>query len=282
MKENIQNHYDSHARFYEDWTGEDAGGYHFGFPKKFSEIFSNQQMIRNLTGLVVDELKIQPGQTILDAGCGAGHVALEIEKKFSTQDLKVFGVTLSGEQFRRAQEKIKSSSSKVHIYQESFEATSFPDAAFDTVFFVDAMCHGEAENKEKALQEITRILKPGGTLLVCDVFLQNNPKNLGKYFNFINNRVKNAWAVDDWTVESLFLKRAQSFGLQKVREEDLTWRIPPSVLYAPLKWLPVSVIRSIYKPEYRKVRKTLINVGFFAPLLGIHSAFRYKLMVFTK
>lgn len=279
---NIQNHYDSHLDFYEQWTDRSSGGYHFGFPKKFAEIFNNQRMITNLSDLVIEELQIQNNDVILDAGCGAGHVAFRIEEKKPEFGSKIFGVTLSRFQHELALRKVNEKNSSVEIFEEDFEKTHFEDSKFDKIYFIDSLCHGTGAEKSLALKEMARIMKTGGVMVIADVFLEKQPEKLSKYFQYINRKVTKAWSVEEWIVENEFLREAKKYGFEIKKETDLTLKIPPSVMYAPLHWLPYSLVKSVFNTHYALVRKTLLHIGFFAPLLGIHPRFHYKAVVLQK
>lgn len=278
----IEEHYNSHSEFYEQWTAASDGGYHFGFPKNILDIFDNQKMILNLSDLVIDELQIQKGETVLDAGCGVGHVSFRIEERYKNSLLKIFGVTISEKQQAIGEEKRIAKQSSVEIRKEDFEHMHFSDGMFDKVLFVDSLCHGTGEAKSPVLKEMSRVMKSGGTLVISDVFLKKSPENLGRYFRYVNKKVTAAWSVSEWAVESKFVEEATKHDFKVLKEQDLTMKIPPSVLYAPLRWLPYAMVRSLFDQRYKIVRRTLLRIGFFAPLLGIHPNFRYKVLVLQK
>jgi len=98
---------------------------------------------------VVDLLDPQPGETILDLGCGEGMLGLEIARR----DAKVLGVDLSQEMVERAQSN--------GLDAEVMSVTDMPYIeAFDAVFS-NAMLHWVRES-ELAIVNIVRALKPGG------------------------------------------------------------------------------------------------------------------------
>lgn len=277
-----KHHYDSHSLYYEKWQGSLQGGYHFGFPKKFLDVLSNTRMIQNLTDLVIDTLAITRSQKILDAGCGKGQMMVQMLKKRPDQDIEVNGVTLSPVQFSLGKTFLEKQHSKAKIFLEDFEKTHFPDTYFDAIVFTDSLCHGEGNGKEKALLEMSRILKSEGKIVICDVFLRKTEESSSQYFQKISNKTRRAWAVDSWIVEPEFLDVAKRLGFKKTHEEPINAKIAPSVLQLPLRLLPTALIVSLFKKTYAQARKTLSVLAFTAPLLGIHPNFQYKLVVLER
>lgn len=54
----------------------------------------------------------------------------------------------------------------VNVVQGSITALPFPDDCFDFVVSIDVLYHQAVNNDESALSEISRVLKPGGHLLL--------------------------------------------------------------------------------------------------------------------
>lgn len=279
-----RDHYQTFDRFYEHWTGSHNGGYHFGIAKKLSDIFHNSRMVRNTSNLVLDML-FEKGSIskVLDAGCGSGDVARLLAKRNDAAAVNISGITLSERQVAIGREKnTKEHVNNVSLEVGSFEGLPYSDASFDGAYFIDAICHGEGGDKQKALAEIARVLKSGGRLVLSDVFLQEDPKKMSRYFRYINDRINATWAVKEWAVEGHFMEAAKRLGLRKVAEKNLTFLIAPSVLHVPLIHLPRAAWKSIFDRSYVKEMKTLWNVSIFAILIGIHPNFRYKALMFEK
>ena len=56
------------------------------------------------------------------------------------------------------------------------DLSAFPEASFDVVFAVETLCY--AESKEHVFAEITRILKPGGKLVIFDGYDARPPETM--------------------------------------------------------------------------------------------------------
>ena len=105
---------------------------------------------------------------ILDYGCGVGPV---IEKVIKFNPKKITGIDISDVSISKAKEKFANSSSKVELLVDNCENTSFSDHKFDIVYGLGILHHLQFS---KCINEISRILKPGGKLLFIEP-LGTNP-----------------------------------------------------------------------------------------------------------
>jgi ubiquinone/menaquinone biosynthesis C-methylase UbiE len=96
--------------------------------------------------------------SVLDAGCGTGGLLARLRARRS--DLALIGLDWAEAACRRAAAK-----SGVPIARGSANALPFADAAFDAVIAADMLCH-RAVDPGRALSELSRVLRPGGRLIV--------------------------------------------------------------------------------------------------------------------
>jgi len=101
---------------------------------------------------------------ILEAGTGKGHFALALARL----GYSLISFDLSEEQLKIARENLESNglSGRVELRQENGESLSFPDGSFEVVFSVNMVHH--LDNPWSVFSELTRVLKPGGKLVVSD------------------------------------------------------------------------------------------------------------------
>ena len=115
---------------------------------------------------------------VLDVACGTGDMVLELLK----QGADVTGVDLSEEMLAIAKRKVKSGKWKV----ADAEQLPFGDASFDAVtcaFGVRNFVH-----LEQGLNEMLRVLKPGGQLVILELATPDNPL-VKPFYNLYTRRI---------------------------------------------------------------------------------------------
>lgn len=109
---------------------------------------------------------IQPGQRVLDVGCGTGYFARLIAARVGADGL-VVGVDPSISMLNYARRKAaRTVNSEFQI--GAAEALQAPDDHFDVVVSSLVMHHLPEDLRLRALQEMRRVLCPGGHLLVAE------------------------------------------------------------------------------------------------------------------
>lgn len=96
------------------------------------------------------------GKNVLEIGCGAGAATILFHRagaRITAVDLTEVGTSLTKKHCPQAE-----------VFEMDAENMSFADASFDHVFSWGVIHHSECT--ERALDEIARVLKPGGTALI--------------------------------------------------------------------------------------------------------------------
>jgi len=123
--------------------------------------------------MVVELAQIQPGDAVLDVGCGTGNLTLTAQTAAGPGG-RVHGIDASPEMIETAKKKAARLNSLVVFNVGLIEQLAFPDATFDKVISRLVIHHLPDDLKVKAFDEIRRVLKPGGRILIAD-FIQ--PRN---------------------------------------------------------------------------------------------------------
>ncbi|MEO7391170.1 MAG: cyclopropane-fatty-acyl-phospholipid synthase family protein, partial [Ramlibacter sp.] len=108
-------------------------------------------------------LRLQPGEHLLDIGCGWGGLVCHAARYYGVSAL---GVTLSQQQYDSAQQKIRSLGlhDRVTVELRDFRSVTQPDA-FDAVAQIGMFEHLGIDNHDGYFALIHRILKPRGRYL---------------------------------------------------------------------------------------------------------------------
>lgn len=110
--------------------------------------------------------KVNPGEHVLDVGCGAGVDTILAAMMVGPNGSAV-GVDMVPEMIDRAESNLKMTGIDHARYQAAAgENLPFPDERFDVVISNGVI--NLIPDKERVLTEIHRVLKPAGRLMVAD------------------------------------------------------------------------------------------------------------------
>jgi len=115
---------------------------------------------------LIEQADIQPGQHVLDLGCGTGTLA--IMAKQTQPGAEVVGLDADPDMLKVA--KYKSSQQHVPVkFDVGFtNKLPYPDASFDRILSSIMIHHLKTPDKETTAREVFRVLKPGGQLHIID------------------------------------------------------------------------------------------------------------------
>lgn len=105
-------------------------------------------------------MEVETGATVLDAGCGPGVHSIRIAKAgYHVCAIDISNMMLSEARRRAEAENV---TDKIDFYQKDLTKLDFADNSFRYVFSWGVIIH--IPDAEKALDELARIVKPGGKL----------------------------------------------------------------------------------------------------------------------
>jgi len=130
------------------------------------DIYWRKQLIKRL-------VKTSEDMKLLDVATGTADLALAFCQKHSCIKAAI-GVDLANNMLEIGRQKIKHNHLESIIDLQTGDATNldFADATFDVVSISFGIRN--VENLEKALSEMSRVLKPGGQLLILEFSLPSN------------------------------------------------------------------------------------------------------------
>src|SRR5215216_2689832 len=119
---------------------------------------------------------LEPGESVLDMGCGTGTLAIAAKRKVGGSSV-VHGIDPSPEMIARAQRKAQRAGMDVAFQIATAQSLPFSDERFDVVLSTVMLHHLPRSGREQAVREARRVLKPGGRLLAVD-FATSSGKGL--------------------------------------------------------------------------------------------------------
>lgn len=126
--------------------------------------------------------RLQPGDQVLDVGCGTGTLAIEVKRRVGSAG-RVVGIDPGNEQIARARAKAARRHVPTEFQIGVIEQLAFPDQLFDVVLSTLMMHHLPASLKAQGLAEIARVLKPGGRLIIADFTRKLERRGLAARFH---------------------------------------------------------------------------------------------------
>lgn len=113
--------------------------------------------------LILELLGDVSGRTLLDLGCGDGKLAVEL----ASRGAQVTAVDASEPMIAAARARADEAGVEIRFHIAAAGKLPFPDGNFDTVAAVTILCF--VENATPVFNEIARILRPGGRLVIGEL-----------------------------------------------------------------------------------------------------------------
>lgn len=207
--EAIHHHYDVSNTFYERVLGPSMAYTCACYPRPDATLEEAQE---NKYRLVFDKLRLQPGDRLLDVGCGWGGMV----RYAARRGVQATGVTLSAEQADWAQHAIADEglADRARVIHGDYRDVRAGN--FDAVSSIGLTEHIGVANYPAYFRFLRDRLRPGGLLLNhCITRPHNHPGNVG---GFIDRYV---FPDGELTGSGRIIATAQDAGLEVLHEENL-------------------------------------------------------------
>src|SRR5258708_40292042 len=117
-----------------------SGGWRYDLMGWFHDTFSFRGKFRELRQKTATLAQLQPGEQVLDVGCGTGTLAIEVARRVGRAG-RVAGVDPGTQQIARARAKAARRNVPVEFQVGVIEQLPSPDQTFDVVFSTLMMHH---------------------------------------------------------------------------------------------------------------------------------------------
>jgi|SRR3990167_8370500 len=209
----------------------------------------NDKFFKHLFDYIAHVLNAPKNSIILDAGCGTCAHSIRLAER----GFMVRAVDFSENVLKEAEANIKDKGfeTKINIQQENILSLSFKDETFSYILSWGVLMHIPV--LETAISELTRILKPGGILVIGEgnmhslqsIILRNLKRFLGKEKTIVK---KEPAGIEHW--------KSTSTGTLLTRETNMQW------LIERLKSKQLTVIKRVagqFTEVYIKVSSPLLK-----------------------
>ncbi|VAX22983.1 Cyclopropane-fatty-acyl-phospholipid synthase [hydrothermal vent metagenome] len=158
--ESIAHHYDLSNEFYKLWLDPEMT-YSCAYFKEESQSLAKAQSDK--IDHILRKLRLKPGQTLLDIGCGWGGLAIQAAREYGAL---AYGITLSERQFSHAVERVQKEGLQDKVKIELKDYRDLPhDQRFDRIVSVGMFEHVGIASFPEYFGFVKRALGPEGLFL---------------------------------------------------------------------------------------------------------------------
>jgi tocopherol O-methyltransferase len=259
---------------------------HHGYYEK--GIRTHVQSVLNMNDYIGRLLKLETkgNQTkqVLDAGCGIGGTVIYLAKKYP--NVKFQGITIVPDHIKIAKNlaKQKQIARNTDFILADFIKTGFPANQFDAIYLIESASY--AQKKQMLIQEMHRILKPGGTLVIVDCF------RTAVLFNQLLNRFY-IWFCKAWGLPNLIsIEECEDIlktrGFQNITTKDLTKNVMRTILRCDILGIPYLfsiLFRRMIQGKHYKIEEDpafLAAASFCSSIIGLAKGITYNAVTAMK
>jgi len=213
-----------------------------------------------------------PGELFLDAGCGTGYNAIRLAR----HGFRVLAGDFSEEVLSRARENVEEAGlqDSVELQQENLLGLTLADESADHVLCWGVLMH--IPEVETAIDELVRVLRPGGTLTICEGNVRAVDEVALRVLDRLgrtDSRERVPAGMERWRptpAGPLFARRTDVGWLTKALEQRglllrhrLACLLTEAYIYVPPGSLPRRAIQALNRFWFRHVRTAKLASDVF-------------------
>jgi ubiquinone/menaquinone biosynthesis C-methylase UbiE len=175
-------------------------------------------------------LAAQPGERILEIGCGTGHSLVEIAQSVGP-DGNASGIDISEAMLERTRNEIQQHdlTERTELVCGDAESLPFSDKSFDGIFTSFTLELFDTPAIPQVLSECRRVLRPGGRLVVVSISKAGKAGLVMKAYEWTHKHFPNL--MDCRPIYAEWALADADFRIAETRSEEM--------------WVPVEIVKGI-------------------------------------
>ncbi len=139
--------------------------------------------------MALERLSIKEGETVLEIGFGSGHCLRQIARSVGESG-KAYGIDISTGMLEVTKRKLERAQlmDRAELYCGDAASLPYDDNAFDAVFMSFALELFDTPEIAKVLEEVKRVLKPGGRLGVASMSKEDGESKLLRLYEWLHKK----------------------------------------------------------------------------------------------
>jgi SAM-dependent methyltransferase len=122
---------------------------------------------------VLERAAIREGEAVLDLACGTGTLAIAAAR--AVPGARITGVDGDPDILRRARTKAEAAGVEISLDEGLSTELPYGDGSFDVVLSTLFFHHLSEDAKRRSMQEVRRVVRPGGRIVIGDVGRPQDP-----------------------------------------------------------------------------------------------------------
>ncbi|MGH2514609.1 MAG: class I SAM-dependent methyltransferase, partial [Ktedonobacterales bacterium] len=210
----------------------------------FRRIYARKRS--DVLALAERELAGKPDARVLDLGGGMGRVAVSLAHTYHVDLADISTAMLQQAEARAEQANVASGHLSTHVVDAS-QSLPYADANFDLVVCLDLLVH--LSDPQAAIQEIFRVLRPGGLALIdasnsVPLWVFCYPRYVGKRPARWVNTLRHGGVLPEWASIVHHMRHARFQSWLSAAD----FRVEGERQYGPLPLLPKWFLAIVRRP----------------------------------
>jgi ubiquinone/menaquinone biosynthesis C-methylase UbiE len=241
---------------------------HFGYYKAGINPLKRPALLNQLNKEIMERLQLYQytDPLVLDLGCGLGAASRYMAKENSEAQFYGFTITPWQVEFGNELTKEQKMADQVSLYQSDFTSLPIADESAEAAFAMESACYAAGKDKKDLIQELYRVLKPGGRFVINDGFRKHS-RSLPRWLEKVYRKNMDCWALTELADINAFARALKEAGFRNIKVEDASWRVAPSFAHIP--FVSIRYYWDIWKKGELKNLDPERKNNVLAPILGM-------------